>query len=286
MNPFRTILMPLGMGNDAHSRIIGALAVAKHFQSHLDVLFTYVSPKETIPQEIFGMSRSTLEGLKQIVDQHAIDLAKERKELFLDLCQQQGVTVVDKLTPNIRVTAKWHRIDGFRSTVVALRGRVSDLIIVPSPSSSKSSSLIKAAVTETGRPVLLMPRTQQVYQPNHIAINWDGAAQTARALHYAMPCINAADKITILTTADRKDQMPSVSDLLDYFAWHGITATVKTLNVKRRSHDDVLWEETANIKADMLVLGGYEQRRVNEILTETVTHHASATLVPPVLITN
>ncbi len=286
MNTFRTILMPLGMGGEVRERIVGALTVAKHFQSHLDVLFTYVSPKETIPEEIFGMSQSTMDNLRKIADQHAADLAKEREELFLDLCQQNGVIVVDKPTPNIGVTAKWNRIDGLRSSVVALRGRVSDLIIVPRPPASKPSSLIKAAVTESGRPVLLMPRTQESYQTKHIAINWDGGMQTARTLQHAMPCIHEADQVTVFTTADEKDKTPSVADLLDYFAWHNITATVKVLDAQSRSIGEAIWREAESAKVDMLILGGYQQRRVGDLLMENVTQHALATMVLPVLMAN
>ena len=288
MNRFRTLLMPLGVAGEARERMAGALAVAQYCQAHLDVLFTYISPKETIPADIFGMSKAAMDSLSQAADQHAAALAQERKQWFLDLCQQHAVPLTDEPAAQnagvgVGVSAAWHQADGLRSTLVALRGRLVDLIVVAKPSKPGPSSLLEAVVTETGRPVLLMPRTQQVFNADHIAIGWNGSAQVARALDSAIPFIKAAKTITIFTTLDRKDNAPSVDDLRRYLAWHGQSTALAVMDVQTRSVGEALFSEANNIGANLLVLGGYSQRRLHEIISGSVTEHVLAAADLPVL---
>ena len=284
MNRFRTLLMPLGVADEARERMAGALAVAQYCQAHLDILFTYVSPKETIPTGIFGMSKAAMDSLSQAADQHAASLAQERKQWFLDLCQQQAVPMTDEPSAqSVGVSAAWHEADGLRSTLVALRGRLVDLVIAAKPSKLGPSSLLEAVVTETGRPVLLMPRTQQVFKADHIAIGWNGSAQVARALDSAMPLLRAAKTITIFTTNDRKDSAPSVDGLQRYLSWHGHSAVLEVMDVQARSVGEALFAEANNVDANLLVLGGYSQRRVREMMSGSVTEHVLAAADLPVL---
>ena len=283
MSNFRTILMPLGIAGQAHERITGALAVAKHYRAHLDVLFTYVSPKETIPADIFGMSKATMDNLTQIADKHAANLAQKRKQIFLDLCEHYEIVESNKPSPKPIASAAWQEIDGLRSTVVAMRGRLADLIIVAKPPISGPSSLIEAALKETGRPVLLMPRTQKEFSANHIAIGWNGSAHVARALDSAMPCIREAKQITVITTKDRKEEHPSVKELLNYFGWHGVKAAIEILTGKSHSVGKPLFSKAKAIKADLLVLGGHSHRQVREMVMGSVTEYVLAEADLPVL---
>ena len=163
MNAVRRIIMPLGVAGQAEQRLKGALAVAKHYQAHLDVLFTYVSPRQTIPQSIFGLSRQAMDSLTQTADQHAENLASDLKQLFAKLCEEQSVSTIDKPQPNQTASAKWHHIDGLRSQICARQGRVADLIVTARPSVPGPSSLIES-VTTLDRPssVIDAQRTRNI----------------------------------------------------------------------------------------------------------------------------
>ena len=128
------------------------------------------------------------------------------------------------------MTAKWHHVDGLRSQICAQQGRVSDLIVVAKPSVQGPSSLIEAVTTQTGRPVLIMPREQETFSVDHMAIGWNGSVQVSSAVKASMQTLKSAKKITILSTTDRLESSPGVNDLSDYLAWHGLTADLHVLD--------------------------------------------------------
>ena len=132
MSGYRTLLMPLGLGGGAEARITGALAVANHFGAHLQVLFTYVSPRQSIPEDIFGISKETMHGLADAADRHAEGLGADLNTLFLDLCKQHGVAVADRPAPG-KATAAWRSLHGVRSRLIAVHGRMVDLIVLSPP---------------------------------------------------------------------------------------------------------------------------------------------------------
>ena len=283
MNSIKRILMPLGVAGQAEQRLTGAFAVARHYQAHLDVMFTYVSPKQTIPQSIFGMSRQAMENLAEMADQHAGTLANEIKETFNRLCEEHSVSTLDKPSADLKVTAQWHHVDGLRSQICAQYGRVSDLIVVAVPAVPGPSRLIEAVTTETGRPVLVMPRAQQTFSPAHVAIGWNGSAQASSAVRASLQTLCNADKVSLLTTADRMDNTPDARDLSDYLAWHGITPELHVIDVQSRSVGEALFTEAAAIQADLLVLGAYSNRQVREMFIGSVTQYVLSSATLPVM---
>ncbi len=283
MNAVKRIIMPLGVAGQAEQRLKGALAVAKHYQAHLDVLFTYVSPRQTIPQSIFGLSKETMDSLTQTADQHAENLASDLKKLFTKLCQEQSVSTIDDSQPNQPASAKWHHIDGLRSQICAQQGRVADLIVAARPSVPGPSSLIESVTTLTGRPVLLMPREQETFKADRIVIGWNGSAEVANAVDKSMGMLQAAKEITVLTTSERMGNSPDASELSDYLAWHGLTAELVVMDAGSASVGEALFSEAMSRAADLLVLGAYSGRQVREMFTGSVTQYVLSSANLPVL---
>ena len=283
MSRFRTLLMPLGLGGEAVERMTGALAVARHFEAHLEVMFTYVSPRHMIPSEIFGVSSDTMHGLSEAADRHVAAQGEERKAAFVELCRAHDVPIVDAPRPS-GVSASWRTIDGLRSVIMAARGRLFDLIVVARPPQPKPSALIEAALKETGRPVLMMPRTQTTFGADRIVIGWNGATESARAVDAAMPCILASGSVSILTTENHEDEAIGPAALRDYLAWHGVDADIRILDTDRRSVGDALLITSVEESADLLVAGGYSHRqRARHLILGSVTERILAAAELPVL---
>lgn len=283
MNAYRTLLMPIGLGGQLAERITGALAVAKHFQAHLDVLFIHPSARELLPEEFVGLPKAILDNLTLSANQHASDEAQERQKLFMDLCQQQGVPVVDTPSGEGSVSAAWLEANGVPMAVVAQRGRLADLIVMPQPSRSGPSTMVEAALTETGRPGLLMPRTQQTFTASNIVVGWNGSAESAGAVHAAIPCLAAAGAVTVVTSTDLKDKPPSAAALQNYLAWHGVKSELQLLDTRNRSAGEALLEVASARGAELLVMGGYGYRRMRELVMGSVTGHVLAATKLPVL---
>ena len=281
MSSFKVLLMPLGLRGQTAERIQGALAVAQHFQAHLQVLFTYVSPREMIPDGIFGLSQAAMDNLTKIADDQAAESAKQRRDLFEQICQQRGV-ILSAQPAGQTLTASWQQGIGLRSQLVVQHSLLADLIVVAQPPQQQPSAMIQAALTETGRPVLLMPRMQTNFSADHIVIGWNASAEIARTLDAALPCLKAARTVTVLTTQEHKDGVPSFDDLLTYLSWHGISAAMKIFT--GHSTGAALLQEVHSLGADLLIVGGYSRKRsVRDRLKGSVTQHVITHTEIPVL---
>lgn len=272
MSSINVILMPLGLRGQAAERLQGALAVARHFQAHLEVLFTYVSPREMIPDGIFGMSQATLAELIRVADEQAAASASERRELFLQACRQHGVPVSEQPPAGPATSAAWQARSGLRSRLIAERGRLVDLIVVARPPQPRPSAMIYAAVTETGRPVLLMPRAQTTFSADRLVIGWDASAEAARTVDAALAWLKAAQSVTVLTVRDQHVDPPDPDELLAYLGWHGVAATARIVDSANRAIGTVLLGEAQTLNADLLLIGGYGRKHsLRDRLTSRVT---------------
>lgn len=286
MTGYRSLLMPLGLGGDAAERITGALAVAKHFEAHLQLLFTYVSPRQSIPEDIFGMSKDAMHGLAEAADRHAEEVGTDLHAQFLELCQRQGVAVAER--PAARgaargATAAWRQANGLRSRLIALHGRLADLIVLSRPTQARPSASFEAALLETGKPLLLMPRTQQTFKADRILVGWNGSREAARAVQDALPMLARAKSVVLVSTEDRAQADPSLDDAQAYLSMHEVPVAAEILKPDSH-HIGAALIETARAKgADLMVIGGYSRPRMREMIFGGVTLEILAAVDIPVL---
>lgn len=271
MTTYRTLMMSLGLGGDAEPRLTGALAVARHFGAHLQVLFTYFSPRWTIPEDIFGVSRATMHELAEAADRHSEEAGASLHALFLDLCKRHRVPVVDDPGKVTRVSATWRQGDGLRSQLIASRGRLVDLIILSRPPQARPSASIEAALLETGRPLLLMPRKQLTFQAGRILVGWNGSREAARAVADAMPMLIAAKAVIVASTETRAHVEPSLEGVRTQLAAHGVAASTEVLPPGTQHIGAALVDAAHRNGADLIVIGGYSRPRMREMVFGGVT---------------
>ena len=282
MTKYRSLLMPIGLGGDAEQRLAGALAVAKHFGAHLELLFTYVSPRQSIPDDIFGMSKETMRGLAETADRHAEAAGADLRALFDRLCDKQGIPVGDSPAPQ-GPSASWQQSTGLRSQLIAVHGRLVDLVLMSRPTQSGPSASFEAALLETGKPLLLMPRDREAFAADRILIGWNGSREAARAVNDALPMLLDASSVVVVATADCATVDPSLEGVKRYLALKGIEATTDILRPKGDHIGNALVEAAEANGVDLIVLGGYGRPRMRDMIFGGVTHEILAKADRPVL---
>ena len=150
--------------------------------------------------------------------------------------------------------------------------RLKDLSIVPLKSgSNQSQDIIERLIFESGRPILICPERlagELRVAFDRVVIAWDHTAQAASAVADALPMLQAAASVAIVTAVDDPTaaQLSSGAALVGHLAKHGIRASFETLDVDGSSVGKVL-EAFVNRKAsDLLVMGAYRHSRLAESL--------------------
>src|SRR5260370_962705 len=85
----------------------------------------------------------------------------QARRLFRDFMSARGVPVGPVAPGYYGPSASWREEDGRQNAVVGMSGRVYDLILVEQPEklASIAEATLEDALFESGRPVLMVPRT-------------------------------------------------------------------------------------------------------------------------------
>jgi nucleotide-binding universal stress UspA family protein len=155
---------------------------------------------------------------------------------------------------------------------IAVRARLKDLSIVPiMPHDDQAEKIVEQLIFESGRPILMCPveyAGELAVVFDHVVIAWDHTAPAARAVGDALPWLQAASSVGIITATDSKTpaELESGKALVSHLAEHAIKATFEMIKIDGSSVGKVF---EAYIKAnaiDLLVMGAYRHSRLNEMV--------------------
>jgi nucleotide-binding universal stress UspA family protein len=282
----RAILAPVRGHGKGPGLLDHALAVARRFNAHLTVVHCRPRPQDMLPYGVY-VPKTFREQVTSWATGLADDEEVRLKALFEDYCRRHDLAVVANSAagPKDRVSASWHEATGKQAAVVAVRGRLADLVAVAQPDRDLDlgRNTMEMALLETGRLVLLCPPTEVVSIGRHVAIGWDGQAEAARAVAAAMPILVAADQITVISADTGAPVQLSPEDLRVYLARHDGRADIRTFRSRATEVAEGLLATAAEVGADVLVIGAYGHSRRRELLMGGVTQHIIEHTRVPVL---
>lgn len=282
----RTMLVSVDGSESSAATLQTALAVARRFDVHLDVLHVSPDPLAAVPAIGDGMSSSMADRLESQAGDDAAQRAALSRELFDRIMDASGVRVaaVNETIPGL--SASWMQRTGRRHKVLARLGRVHDLIVVghPSNTADMAGSLTVNALFDTGRPVLVAPPEPVDTVGRVIAIAWNGSAECARALGGASNFFADAERVVILSGRP-DDPVSVVPELESYLARHGVAAETRNIEPagKAKRAGRPLLEACAAVEADLLVMGATAVSRLREIALGNTTRDVLAGATIPVL---
>jgi len=179
---------------------------------------------------------------------------------------------------NVRATSRSAKVPEDQiASILAEHARFTDLTLFPvKPHDSRTEHIIETLLFESGRPLLLCPEqhvgTLQAEFEN-VVIAWDHSARAARAVGDALPILQAAASVRVLTVADVKTDAISKSgmSLVHHLREHGIYASFETTRGSGSSIGKVLGSWANSHAIDAIVMGAYHHSRLNEIVWGGVT---------------
>jgi len=282
--PIKTILLPLGEKDRDDALLDVALAAAKRFNAHLDVLHVEPDAESLRPYATIGLSESMRASVRDAALQQHSQATKALQETVNKACVRNGVSMARRGEHLAKVSADWLVETGSRTEIVARLGRLADLIIIPRPVRiSPPPKTVDAALRETGRPVLMLPPGAFDSIGDRVVIGWNGSKEAAQAVAAARPVLREASAVTVLTTDKRQKRRPNGDDLLTYLSCHGIAATLSIMDTRTRSVPEALLANALELNADLLVTGGYSRHRLREVIMGGVTRHLLAESKIPIL---
>jgi nucleotide-binding universal stress UspA family protein len=169
--------------------------------------------------------------------------------------------------------------------VIKSHGRLADLVAVAKPDRDRNLGVntLKAALFNTGRPVLICPPADSAPQvlSERIAIAWNGSMEGSRAVALALPLIQAADEVVVLD-GGTGDHGASGDELLRYLEIRGVNARREPISGGDNPGRAIL-AAAAAAGADLLVMGAYSHSREHESVFGGATQHVVDQTTMPVI---
>ncbi len=164
---------------------------------------------------------------------------------------------------------------------ICLHSRYADIAAIMQPNKEDDGAGARRDVADhvvlgAGAPVLMVPhRWTSDTIGKKIVVAWDGSMQAARAGRDAMPLLHDADEVHVLTVGPKPGargigDVPG-ADYTQYLASHNVEVELKNIKPAGQSVGDAILEYCRDIKADLLVSGGYGHARIGELILGGVT---------------
>jgi nucleotide-binding universal stress UspA family protein len=190
---------------------------------------------------------------------------------------------------------EWVLETGPLTASVTRRSACADLVVMgqadpDNPGPAVARHLIEDVLMAAGRPLLLVPYVGHYETVGMtVLVGWSGTRESARAVHDALPLIDPAASVTVLTAQSRRpedDPLPTAA-IAGHLARHGLkVAVARTVVTDGLSPADALLDYASDCGADLLVVGGYGHSRTRVMILGGVTRDLLRHMTLPVLISH
>lgn len=279
--PLKDLLVHLDASVQGSHRFDYALRLAAREGAHLVGLYTL----DMVPTlaELARAYPGRVEHYETYIKMRDAEFeqAKQIEAEFRDALRREGVA------------GEWRFVEGAHAQTVALHARYVDLAIIGQNDPAHRPADTAAEIPEetlftSGRPVLIVPYAGTFPTiADNVLVGWTATPEAARALAGALPLLERAKKVTVLTVNPQRgiDSEPGLpaADITLHLARHGVEAEAAATIADDIGTGDVLLNYVADCGADLLVIGGYGHARMREAMFGGVTRQLLRQMTVPVL---
>ena len=282
--PIRKLLLPLTGTAAGEAALTTALTVARMWDAHLTALHVRVDSRDVAPLAGEGLSGAMIEEMMSATEKESTVRSDAVRAMFDRFVAAHGVTVTEPLSRG--ATANFASVTGREEDLVAQLARLADLTVVPHPEAGddvSSSDALHAVLFDSGRPVLIAPQKAGQTIGTRICVAWNGTAESAAAVHSAIPWMQRAEAVRVLSADEYQRRGPGAADLLGYLALHGIRPEIAQFRPMDRDVGRGMLAAAREFGADLLAMGAYSHSRLRQLILGGVTRHVLENAALPVM---
>ncbi len=281
----RRLLLPLTGTAAGEAALSTALMVARLWDAHVTALHVRVDSRDVAPLAGEGLSGAMIEEMMSATEKESSDRSNAVRSMFDRFVAQHGVTVAEP-HPRAGATANFASVTGREEDLVAQLARLTDLTVVPHPEAGddvSSSDALHAVLFDSGRPVLIAPQAPLPTIGTRICVAWNGTAESAAAVQAAIPWMQRAQAVRVLSADEYQRRGPGAAELASYLALHDITVEVSQFRPQDKEVGRGLLLAAREFGSDMLAMGAYSHSRLRQLILGGVTRHVLEQSAIPVL---
>jgi nucleotide-binding universal stress UspA family protein len=267
---FKHILVPATGATTDAAVFATALQAARPSGAHLEFLHVRVDVTEIVVAMTSGGigGGGAMQGVIDRLEEEAKVQEQKAWQAFATFCGDAGISS-GGAQPGSGLSADLAVETGNEAQWLAEYGRFADLVVVGRMRDGQEVAMdvMEAALMDTGKPLLIAPAAAPAKLLGTVVIAWKDAPEAARAVSSAMPFIDKAEKVVILSVGEDEKTREETSERLQRsLRWHNPATTVQHLDRGGRAPVDVLLDAAKAVDASLLIMGGYSHSRLREVV--------------------
>lgn len=267
----KSVLVPMEMHDSVPSVLATAELLAAKFSSHIEGVAVRPNYAGFIAVDPIGVAAFPE------LDEQVAEQARECRRAFEAGLDKPGLS------------RGWSSHEPLTETAVAAFGRIFDVAVLGRPANRDNGprmSLFEAMLFESGRPILLAPARPPRTLGKTTLIAWNQSSETATATAMAMPLLNLAERVIVLTVEGAVVPGPSGREFADQLKRNGLPAEERTVQAGRRSNGEAILAEVTAQGVDLIIKGAYTTSRLRQMIFGGMTSHILGAAEVPIFMSN
>jgi nucleotide-binding universal stress UspA family protein len=271
----RKLLLPLTGTAAGEAALATALTIARSWNAHVTALHVRVDSRDVAPLAGEGLSGAMIEEMMSATEKESNERAHAVRAMFERFVAKHNVVVQEAHPGADYASASFAAVTGREEDIVAQQARLADLTVVPHPDAGEdvsSSDALHAVLFDSGRPVLIAPQVPPPAVGRRVCVAWNGTAESASSVQAALPWMQRADAVRILSAEGYQRRGPGAPDLAAYLSLHDVHADIVMFH-SQGSVGAGLLKAAADFGCDLLSMGAYSHSRLRQLILGGVTRH-------------
>ncbi|PWG03026.1 universal stress protein [Sphingosinicella humi] len=183
---------------------------------------------------------------------------------------------VEQTLRRAQVPWTWLDYSGVPASVLVERSRLADIVVMSLPDGDGARA---DRVLPTTADVAVHARTLTLAVPDggnafdmsgRALIAWNGSAEASQALRLAVPLLQRASAVDIVTVIEDELNFPA-TDACEYLGYHGVRPELHEWQWSGRSVAECIDDAAAVLGSDYVLMGAYGHSRIREAVLGGVT---------------
>ena len=274
----RKILVPVNGDAADQTALDAAAGVAAQLSAHVSALHVKASGDAALPFMGDTVSGAVIDDIIDRIEIEA-EARLQKAQANFDDWQGNGHAGSGQST--------FIKESGDRDTHLSRHARCSDLVVMKAANDEDGAAAaadIETVLVSGGRPVLLVPDAVSGDFANKGVVAWNDSVESTRALAAAMPFLEAADAVTLVSVQKDGDDGADLAPVAAYLGAHDVDASTRVIDPKDLEISDALVEHVRRHQGTLLVMGAYSHSRLKEQILGGVTQDILDLTEVPVLL--
>lgn len=266
----KDVLVNLSSETDRDPARDFAISVGRKFGAHLTGIALECEP--SVPGTLFDGAVASISATFRAQNRKIAQAAKDRFD-----------TAAAGLMATARVVETGAVDAGTAFAEIARNHDVSVIGQAQPDSDVMEELIIEGALFGSGRPVLVVPYIQRTgLKLDRVLVCWDGSRNAARATADALPFLERAGSIDVITIQERRNELVGAS-IAQHLARHSLKVEVKQIVAPDADTPNVILSCASDLSTDLIVMGGYGHSRLREFVLGGATRGILENMTVPTL---